>query len=120
MAPGHYTAPHCGGLFKGLGKGHKSGKGESRAAGSLGGGGGRMQMFPAANLEEGTHPGTYVYISSRWDEDSEIYDLYWIPTPNNRWWESKSSYDWVFIEEVAWDLRRGNFEWDYIAEPTCP
>ena len=76
-------------------------------------------MFPAAN-KKGPHPGTYVYMSSRKDEDSEIYDLYWIPTPNNRWWESKSSYDWVFIEEVAWDLRRGNFEWDYIAEPTCP
>ena len=24
----------------------------------------------------------------------------------------------MFVQEVAWDVRRGNFEWDYIAEPT--
>ena len=118
MVLGYYTEPHCGGLFRGreaFGKGHKSGKGESRAASSRGGGGGRLLMFPAANKNDGPHPGAYVYISSRWNENSWIYDLYWIP--KTKFWEAKR-YDWVFIQEVAWDVRSGDFEWEYIDKPT--
>ena len=92
-AAGYYGAPHCGGLITGVGKGGKSGKGESRDAGPgrsepgtrLYKGGGKMFLWPAWRKS-----GTHCYCSSRWDEWYQIYDWYWTPKSVHQWWESNS------------------------------
>ena len=66
----------------------------------------------------GRKKGTDVYCSSRWDEDYQIYDLYWTPKNITQWWDSKS-YDWVFIQELPYDLRMDDFIWSQALNPTA-
>ena len=110
MVADYCDGPFCGGLVTGVGKGAKSGKGESRDGGPGRGESGmrnnKIMLWPAY-----VKSGTDVNCSSRWDEEYQIYDLYWTPKSIHQWWESKS-YDWVFIQELPWDKRREDFVWD--------
>ena len=62
--------------------------------------------------------GTDVYLSSWWDSEWQIYDHYWTPKNIGSWWESKK-YDWVFVQEIPYDLRSEEFVWDRSLDPSA-
>ena len=99
MAPGYYTEPYCGGLLghSGKGAGPRCGKSTERHQ--------KVFVWPSWHK-----PGSDVYCSSRWNEECMIYDLYWTPKSIGHWWESKT-YDWVWIQEIPFDLAKGEFVW---------
>ena len=110
MAAGqYYSAPYCGGIITGVGKGHKSGKGEARGPGRGASGmrNNQVMLWPSWGKK-----GTDVYCSSRWTEDCQIYDLYWTPLPMDSWWLS-APYDWVFMQELPYDKNAGDFVWSF-------
>ena len=96
---GHYDAPHCGGVQT------KSGKGAGPRATGM-----RHQAvlaFPAWGGKKGTD----VYFSSRWDNSWQIYDHFHTPKSVDEWWTT-APWQYVFIQEVPYDLRRQEFVWD--------
>ena len=103
---GHYDQPHCGGTMA------RSGKG----------GGARLhaQRFQAvlAFPAWGNKTGTDVYFSSRWDNDSQIYDHFHTPKTIQEWWSSRP-WEYVFIQELPYDLARAEFVWDNAVAPLC-
>ena len=107
----HYGAPYCGGLIGGKGVG-PSGKGSGPGTGR----GQRNQkvlVWPAWRKK-----GTDVYCSSRWDDDYQIYDLWWTPKSIGEWWETKT-YEWVFVQELPFDKRRDDFVWAAANNPSA-
>ena len=107
----YYGAPYCGGLVTGLGR--KSGKGGGPNLGA-GQRGQKVLLWPSWGGKKGTD----VYLSSRWDGTYQIYDLYWTPKNITQWWQSKK-YDWVFIQELPYDLRMDDFVWSQATNPTA-
>ena len=102
----HYGAPFCGGVQPKSGKGAGPGVGEGQRNQTI-------MIWPSWGKR-----GTDVYCSSRWDDNYQIYDLYWTPKSIGRWWESKT-YDWVFVQELPYDLRRQEFIWSESVNPTA-
>ena len=101
----YYGAPYCGGLQP------KSGKG---AGPDLGAG---MRNQKVWFWSAWGKKGTDIYLSSRWDNRYQIYDLYRTPKNVKNWWESKT-YDWVFVQELPYDLRLEDFVWAESVNPT--
>ena len=99
----HYDTPRCGGIMI------RSGKGEGpRYHGT------RFQkvmVFPGWNRHYGRHCGVDAYFSSRCDEDWQIFDHFWSPKTVADWLETKTE-DWVFIQEIAFDEQRQEFDWE--------
>ena len=95
--PGH---PYGGlGLFKKSGKGGGPGAGQGQR-------GQQVFIWPAWRTS-----GTNVYCSSRWYGVTwQIYDVYWTPKTIKHWWESKT-YDWVWVQELPYNIRREEFIW---------
>ena len=115
MAAGqYYAAPYCGGIITGVGKGHKSGKGEAAGPGRGASGmrNNQVMLWPSWHKS-----GTDVYCSSRWTEDCQIYDLYWTPRPMDSWWLS-APYDWVFMQELPYDKIAEDFVWSELEPVT--
>ena len=104
MAPrcDYYGAVHCCGAWlyqsgKGGGPGHGEGKRHQK-----------VLAFPAWRKT-----GCDVYFSSRWDRTCQIYDHYHTCRSLGTWWLTVP-WDWVFIQELPYDLRTHKFDWSLL------
>ena len=95
---GSYSRPHCGGTMAKSGKGAGARLHAQRHQAVL--------AFPAW----GDKKGTDVYFSSRWDNNEQIYDHFHTPKKISEWWKSRP-WEYVFIQEVPYDVRRQEFIW---------
>ena len=95
----YFGAPFCGGLQAPSGKGAGPDLGLGQRCQTI-------MVWPSW----GGKTGSDIYLSSRWDDRYQIYDLYWTPKDPKNWWTSKT-YDWVFIQEIPLDLRLKTFVW---------
>lgn len=110
---GHYSSPHCGGLQNSSGKGHGARDHKMRHQ--------KAFAYPAwvegksgrgnkIGPDKRTNIGVDVYFSSRWDNNEQIYDHFHSPKTVSDWWETKS-WEYVFIQEVAYSLILDDFDW---------
>ena len=102
---GHYSRPHCGGTMSKSGKGGGPRLHDQRHQSVL--------AFPAWGGKNGTD----VYFSSRWDNQWQIFDHFHSPKKMPVWWQTKT-WEYVFIQEVPFDLRSQEFVWDDAVD--CP
>ena len=63
--------------------------------------------FPAWRRKTG---GTDVYFSFRWDNDEQIDDHFFTPKNVDCWWAT-AEWEWIFVQEVPFDLTRQEFIW---------
>ena len=65
----------------------------------------------------GNKKGTDVYFSSRWDNQWQIFDHFHSPKKMPEWWQTKT-WEYVFIQEIPFNLRNQEFVWDDAVD--CP
>ena len=102
---GHYGAPFCGGVMAKSGKGGGPSDGVHQRHQ-------KVFVYPAWCKN-----GCDVYFSSRWDSDYQIFDHYHTQRPIKTWWAT-APWDWVYIQEVGFDLRKEDFDWSDTKNPT--
>ena len=105
MGGNHYDAQRCGGIMLRSGKGTGPRYQGTRFQ--------KVLIFPGWNTLGLRFPmnGVDAYFSSRWDDDWQIFDHFWSPKTVADWLETKTE-EWVFIQEIAFDENRQEFDWD--------
>lgn len=96
---GHYDKPFCGGLMSksGKGGGPRTGAGQRHQ---------QVYVWPSWS----TKTGSDVYLSSRWDDGYQIFDLYWTHKSVSDWWQTKT-WEWIFLQEIPYDTAKNEFVW---------
>jgi len=104
-----YDVPKCGGLVGA----RRSGKGGGPRTGNAGSRHQVVRAFPTWLSQTGTD----VYFSSRWDSKWQVYDRYWTRKTMDQWWTTLP-FEWVYIQEVAWDEEAEDFVWEDFKTPS--